>query len=167
MKTVFSFVFFVFILSVNIQAHPIHVSVANMNYSHDSSKIEYSVKLFYDDFQTLINYKYNTLINFANQNRMTTKEQQSVIDYINRNFVLTDADREVIDSKFTGWKVEDFSVWLYFCADVRTELSSVRLTNTIMLDLFADQVNLVILQMDDIQKGFEFNKRTTSYTFTP
>ena len=167
MKTVNSFVFFVLVLTVNIQAHPIHVSVANMSYNADSNKIDYSVKLFYDDFQSLINYKYNTLLNFKGQSRMTTKEQQSVTDYINRNFILTNEDQKVIDSKFTGWKVEDFSVWLYFCADLKAELSSITIINTIMLDLFADQVNLVILQTGDHQKGFEFNKRTTSYTFSP
>ena len=165
MKTVFSSVFFVLILSENLQAHPIHVSMTNMDYSPDSSKIEYSVKLFYDDFQKLINYKYNTLIDFATLKRMTTKEQQSIIDYINRNLILTDDNQKVIDSKFTGWKVEDFSVWLFFCANIKAELSSVTISNTIMLDLFVDQVNLVILQIDDLQKGFEFNKRTTSYTY--
>jgi len=150
---------------MNSLAHPIHVSVVNMDYISDSGKIEYSIKLFYDDFQSLINYKYNTFLNFSGQNRMTTKEQHSVTEYIQGNFIIKDANQQLVDLNFTGWKVEDFSVWLYFCADLKTELSSITITNTIMLDLFADQVNLVILHMDDIQKGFEFNKRITSLTY--
>ena len=148
-------------------AHPIHVSVVNMDYTADSNRIVYSIRLFYDDFQSLINFKYNTLLNFKGQSRMTTKEQQAVTDYISRNFILMDTNRETLSSEFTGWKVEDFSVWLYFSSDLNAELSSIIIKNTIMLDLFADQVNLVILHSDDIQKGFEFTKRITTHTYSP
>jgi len=167
MKTVFFTIVLVVVLYMNSSAHPIHVSVVNMDYISDSGKIEYSIKLFYDDFQSLINYKYNTFFNFSGQNRMTTKEQQSVTDYIQGNFIIKDANQQLVDSKFTGWKVEDFSVWLFFCAEFQAELSSITIMNTIMLDLFADQVNLVILHIDDIQKGFEFNKRITLHTYAP
>ena len=110
-------------------AHPIHVSVVNMDYTADSNRIVYSIRLFYDDFQSLINFKYNTLLNFKGQSRMTTKEQQAVTDYISRNFILMDTNRETLSSEFTGWKVEDFSVWLYFSSDLNAELSSIIIKN--------------------------------------
>jgi len=161
MKTVFLIVFFTIVFSIVTRAHPIHVSMVNLDYIADSGKIEYSIKLFYDDFQTLINYKYNTMLNLANQSRMTTKEQNAVVDYVNRNFIILDYFQNSIYTKFTGWKVEDFSVWLFFCAYPENEVTSLTLKNTIMLDLFADQVNLVILHSNDNQTGLEFNKRTT------
>ena len=107
------------------------------------------------------------MLNFKSLSRMTTKEQHAVTDYIDRNFIITDGQQHRIPVEFTGWKLEDFSVWLFFNANPKDEISSITLQNTIMLDLFSDQVNLVILQLGDIQNGFEFNKRTTTHTYIP
>jgi hypothetical protein len=98
---------------------------------------------------------------------MTTKEQHAVTDYISHNFKLLDENEKNIASVFTGWKVEDVTVWLYFCSNLKTDLSVITIKNTIMLDLFVDQVNLVILHSNDIQMGFEFSKRITSHTYEP
>jgi hypothetical protein len=91
---------------------------------------------------------------------MTTKEQDAVLDYISTNFILRDKSGREVRIKFTGWKVEDLSVWLFFCAYPEDKLSFLTIKNTIMLDLFVDQVNLVILHTNKDQKGLEFDKRT-------
>ncbi len=167
MKTVLLIIVLSLINSVNTSAHPIHVSVVNMDYMADSNRIEYSVRLFYDDFQALINHKYNTLLNFKSISRMTTKEQHAVTDYIAHNFKLLNDNEKNIESEFIGWKMEDVTVWLYFCANLKADLSVITIKNTIMLDLFTDQVNLVILHIDSDQKGFEFNKRITTQNYKP
>ena len=161
MKTVLLSIVLALVISGVSVAHPIHVSIVNMDYSPDSGKIDYSVRLFYDDFQALINFKYNTLLDFSHQSRMTTKEQEAVVDYIDRNFCIMDTTGKCVEPKFLGWKVEDASVWLFFCAYPVLELSFLTIKNTIMLELFADQVNLVILHTNNNQQGFQFDKRTT------
>ena len=84
MRTVAFFIIFVVTGSVALHAHPIHVSVANLDFREDTNLLEFSVKLYYDDFQSLINYKYNTLLNFATQSRIPTSEQSAIIDYLGR-----------------------------------------------------------------------------------
>jgi len=164
MKTVIFLLLAATVFIRDTSAHPIHVSVTNIDYVVDSGKIDLSVKLYSEDFQTLINHKYNTLLNFTGQKRMTTKEQNAVVNYISENLSVMAAS-EVIDFKFTGWKTDHESVWLLFCAycDVKSQVFTVR--NTIFLDLFTDQVNLVILHAGDIQEGYDFNRWDTIYTF--
>jgi hypothetical protein len=141
-------------------AHPIHVSIVNLDYKVDSNRIDFSVRLFYDDFQSLINYKYNTFLNFGQRSRMTSKEQRAISDYIGSSLILTGYGDISIRSEFKGWKVEDMSVWLYFCANTSPGLRAIQLRNTLMLELFTDQKNMVIANSNGNQQAFEFDKRT-------
>jgi hypothetical protein len=148
-----------------VEAHPVHISVVNIDVIADSGRIDFSVRLFYEDFQTFINYRYNTMIDFSRQNRMTTKEQQAIIDYISGNFYLTDNDLNILKTDFTGWKIEDESVWLFFCADLDNNVNELHIQNTILVELFSDQVNYLIYRKNEEETGVEFNKRKTRHSF--
>jgi hypothetical protein len=145
----------------SVSAHPIHLSVVNIDYICDSDLIEYSVRLFYDDFQNILNRKYNTMINFAKENRMTSKEQESIQKYLNSNLKIMDSNGNIIAPVFLGWKVEEFSVWFFFRAKTRGVINSFSIENKLMLDVFMDQKNLLIINKTDIEKGLEFNQRIT------
>lgn len=153
-----------FLLKLVLASHPVHVSIVNMDLLSDSSLIKYSVCLYYDDFQSLINYKYNTLIDFRNQNRMTFREQQSILEYINSSFVLKNSQNKLLSSEFLNWKIEDDLIWFYFCVKEYMETKELIIENKLMLDLFSDQKNLLILNIGDRHVGYEFNKRNVLYT---
>jgi hypothetical protein len=163
MKARILIILFIIFLGNTVAAHPIHISVVNLDITPDSGRIDYSVRLFYEDFQTLINYRYNTLLDFGGQSRMTFKEQQSVIDYITGAFRLTDDDAMALKTEFISWKVEDASVWLFFCAQLDEHSKSLNIHNTLMLDLFNDQINYVIYRHSEEETGIEFNKRKTEH----
>ena len=148
-----------------IHAHPIHISVVNFEVKTDSGKIDFSIRLFYDDFQTYINYRYNTMIDFKRQNRMTTKEQEAIIDYISRNFRLTENNLRTLEPDFIGWKIEDGSVWLFFCIKLKENIDELLIQNTLLTDLFNDQSNYMIYKRDEEEIGIEFNKRKTEQSF--
>jgi hypothetical protein len=159
-------IFFVCIIIPNIiLAHPIHISVVNLDVFPDSGKIDYSIRIFYEDFQTFINHKYNTRIDFNNQSRMTFKEQQSVIDYISKAFRIADDNFSIIEPEFLSWKIEDESIWLFFCAKLSDNCNKLYIYNELLLDLFSDQTNYVIYRNAEEENGIEFNKRKTEHGF--
>lgn len=153
------------LLGKTIEAHPIHITVVNIDIKHDSNRIDYSVRLFYEDFQALINYRYNTMIDFSNQARMTFKEQQSIMEYIGSSFRLSDKDSTVLQPDFLSWKVEDMSVWLFFCVELKEKINELRVQNSLLVDLYNDQTNYVICKSADQEIGVEFNKRKTEHLF--
>jgi len=156
-------IFFSFLcIFYRIEAHPIHVSVVSLDHLIDSNRIDISVRLFYDDFQLLINHKYNLGLDFSKRTRLTSTEQLAITDYIRTSLILAGQDENTISADFKGWKVEDVSVWLYFCAKTAPGFILTKLKNTLMLDLYYDQKNLVIVQVNNNQMGFEFDKRVTS-----
>jgi hypothetical protein len=140
-------------------AHPIHISVTNFDIRNDSNRIDLTVQLFYEDFQSLINYKYKTLLDFTKRNRLTSKEQNAIKNYIGSTLILKDSLDNPIKIKFKGWKLEDMSVWLYFIAGLSPNVSSIKIENSLMLDLFTDQKNMLIADSGGQQLSFEFSKR--------
>jgi hypothetical protein len=156
-------IFLVLIFSCyTLFAHSIHISVVNMDYQSDSNLITYSIRLYYDDFQDVMNKKYNTLLDLGKQNRMTTKEQECIQKYLNSVFIVQNDARETLKPVFLGWKVEDWSVWFYFRAKVVDGLKRIDIENKILLEVFIDQKNLMIFRKSGNEKGFEFNHRITS-----
>ncbi len=155
-----------FFLEVVCASHPVHISVVNLDIKNDSNMIKYSVCLFYEDLQSLINYKYNTLLDFRHQNRMTFKEQQSILEYLNSSFLLKNSHNIPLNSEFIKWKIEDNLIWFFFCIKEIAEIRKLTIENKLMLDLFMDQKNLVILNNNGKEEGYEFNKRNTSYIVT-
>jgi len=161
MKTLLTAALISIVQLININAHPLHVSIVNVDVIPDSSLVRYSVRLFYDDFQRLINAKYNTWIDFSRLSRFTFKEQQSIKDYINKALIITDENLVTLHSDFTGWKVENMSVWFYFNAKLIKDTKKLQIENKLMDDLFTDQKNLLIIRYSDIETGFEFNQLNT------
>jgi len=153
---------FIFFSCIKLAAHPIHISVVNIDYVSDSNLVRYSVRLFYDDFQNILNRKYNTMLNFGKENRMTSKEQESVQNYLNTNLIIKDSKDNILRPVFLGWKVEDFSVWFFFRAKTGVAINEFFIENKLMLDVFMDQKNLLIIRKADDEKGFEFNQRVTN-----
>lgn len=150
------------LLGNTIKAHPIHISVVNIDINLDSSRIDYSVQLFYEDFQTFINYRYNTMIDFDRQTRMTSKEQQSIIEYISSRFRLIDSNERILKSEFRSWKIENESIWLFFCTKLDDNINGLLVKNELLIDLFDDQINYVIYRNSLEEVGMEFNKRKTT-----
>jgi hypothetical protein len=160
MKSLLAALIILFGQSIILIAHPLHISIVNMDVVTDSNVVKYSVRLFYDDFQTLINTRYNTMLDFSKQNRLTLKEQQSILEYINSTFAIKDENLVTLHTVFSGWKVENMSVWFYFCTSFNNKSKSLLIENKLMNDLFMDQKNLLIFRNSNTEEGFEFNQRT-------
>jgi len=156
-----AFITILFLVGIlNVFAHPIHVSIVNIDVKTDSNRIDYSIRLFYDDFQAIINSKYKTSLDFEHEKRISIKEQQYILDYLHSSFYIGDSAQQ-IKAEFIGWKIEDMSLWFYFDMDFRGLDKKLIIENTLMNDLFTDQKNLLILNYKGKEQGIEFNQRKT------
>jgi hypothetical protein len=54
--------------------------------------------------------------------------------------------------------INEEAVWLYYNFPCKTSVHSIRIHNAILMDLFDDQKNLLILKFGDFEKGYEFRK---------
>ena len=141
--------------------HPVHVSVTNMEYFPDRQEIEFSTKIFMDDFQLLFIHLKELNIDFENADSVK-KYQSDINSYIDSHLKLTinDTDRVFIPN---GFKKNNEAIWLNYKLEINEEIKTIRIINTILLDLYFDQKNLFIFKADDIEKAYQFNIKNREY----
>ncbi len=152
--------FYASLLSVSM--HPVHVSVTTIEINTDSSEVMVQVKLFTDDFQRLVSSMYETEL------KLGTKEEHSeansyMFGYLN-NKLFIELNNKPLELYFFDRKMNEESIWIIMKGKVEKPkkgkylLRSAAVENSILLDLYDDQSNLVIFnQGNGTEKGYMMN----------
>ncbi len=135
--------------------HPIHVSVCNIELSGTENMV--SVKLFKDDFALALKNNYQKNIPMEKANEKTNSEIIST--YINSCLQIESVQGSKLKLIFKTTVINEEAIWVYFQAENLTNASKLKIKNTLMLDLWDDQTNLVILNWKGKESGYRFNRR--------
>lgn len=155
----------------NLELHPVHISITNVDYNETEKTFYMSIKLFADDFEKIINQNNNIQLNLGKTNEL--KKCNSLIDnYIKHHLILKINNRNLIkniklDKKEV--KNDENSVWLYYKIKYpkKTSLKNkkVEVVNILMNDLYNDQKNLFIFTCFNTKEGFNFAKNKINFEF--
>lgn len=157
-------IFFVLQFFSAVLMHPIHVSLTSIEYKYEKHAFDITFKIFTDDFEKIISWKYGITLKISQMD-----EQHENIKYINQ--YISDCFNLVINKNITAEliykekKMNEEAVWLYYEYKNSGQVKSVSISNSIMMDLFEDQVNLIIFSYLDKQKGYQLNNKKKNVTF--
>lgn len=143
--------------------HPIHVSVTNMDLDPGRGTVELSVKIYADDFQDLILQKYSVQLRLTEQVNPGEKIE-AVNRYIAGALQIEINGKPVKDLEFIDSKLNEGAIWLSYRVDSGEKIKSFKVRDTIMLEKFTDQTNLLIVAYDDKQNGYRMNNKNTELT---
>ncbi len=146
--------------------HPVHFSVVNMEYNIQKEVFDISFKLFFDDFEKIINKNYNIVLNLGKDNQL--RDCNRYIDkYIKKNFIVVfdkkNAGKKMMQEKF-NIKSDEKSIWIYYTLKSKIP-HKVLVRNTLMNDLYNDQKNLFIFTVESFQEAKKFGKNDTDLQF--
>jgi len=143
--------------------HPVHISVVNMDMEEDGSLI-FSVKLFVDDFQEILNKKNNISLEL-NKAMDVEAVEPYLTAYISENLqIVSEQKLQQKDYSFEKFELKDKEIWLYYKVKVLVK-EDLSINNSLMCDLYQDQTNLFILSYQGKDKAFRFNFKKRSNTF--
>ncbi len=146
-------------------AHPIHISVTNMDITADNALV-FSIKLFTDDLEQIVNTKYHTHISI--QKDQLKKEDCEVLErYVRHHFRIDIGNKKWLKYEWEKIKFTEQAVYLYFRSEDKVPFSNqLKINNTLMCDLYENQSNLLILS-DKTKKeqGYKYTKEDYSFTF--
>jgi len=154
------------ILSLLLAVHPIHVSVTSIEISTGGKEIFVAQKMYTDDFSLLFHHLYEKKIRPEANKDFTTDELELINKYISAVFVI-ESEKTRLPLRFVRKDQDEESTWLYYTGELPSDkIRTLMLTNALMLDLYEDQTNLVIVTDGLDQKGytFDFNIRKMEIT---
>jgi len=138
--------------------HPVHISLSTIDIDPEKGDIAITIKLSADDFEYLVNQKYNTKLKLMEQ-----VDPGQDINFINRYIdsvlVLMINGREIAGLDYLRNEMNEGAIWLCYRNVSGKRIESVTLTNSLLCDLNQDQTNLVIITAREQQTGYRLDNK--------
>jgi hypothetical protein len=121
--------------------HPFHVSTTEINHNAPDKTLEISCKVFTDDFESALAKQYHTKADLSAIN-MKAAMDTLVKKYINSHLLLN-AGGKTFAMKYLGFEKENEAVYAYLQVDNISVLKKIEVTDSILYDLYNDQINII------------------------
>lgn len=155
-----------FLLSTVVYSrHPVHFSVINMELKKDSMYIDYSIRVFQDDYISLVSQLYSDVLHNAPQNEIIVFDTTIIEKYFIKSFLLK-LDDVSVSPRYISQRVTETDVWFNFRIKINQIPDIIAIKNRIFVDIFTDQTNLVIFSFDNYEKGLTFDAQTSEQLFS-
>jgi ABC-type sugar transport system substrate-binding protein len=145
--------------------HPFHVSVVEIEHNAADKTLEISCKIFTDDFEKILVKNYNTKVDLINP--PDHKAMDTLVKKYLRSHLFINADGKPVNFSYLGFEHESEAVYGYFQVDNIASVKKIDITNSLMHDMFDDQVNLMHVIVGGNRKSMklDYPGKTASFTF--
>ncbi|MDY7394005.1 DUF6702 family protein [Aureibaculum sp. 2210JD6-5] len=159
--------FFLFLLFpfFAFTAHKFYISLIKVEYKAEEKTVQITMHVFIDDLQKVINKTYGTTIELGAKDEV--KDTNVLISsYIEDNFKI-EINSKINPYKYLGKEYENDIVYLYLELKNINKINSIQITDTMLMDYFPEQKNIVKLNINDIKKTLLLTKDKNKVKFTP
>lgn len=122
-------------------AHPLFISVTEIEHNQKEKTVEISCKIFTDDFEKTL--RKNTrekvdLLNPALKNQM----EKMVNSYI-QNHLIVQIDSRKVEMKFLGYEQQDEGITSYFQVDNISTIKKIKVFNNLLYEFNVQQMGII------------------------
>lgn len=143
-------------------AHPFYVSVCQIDHNPDTDALEVSFRIFMDDLEQALETMGTDRLRLGTE-REAEKADLYISRYLARHVEIEINGRRV-NAAFLGKEVDSDAIWCYLEVENIPVLETMTMTNTLLLETFEDQVNLVHVNAGGQKKSLLFNGQQVSQT---
>lgn len=138
-------------------AHPLHVAYSNVEIDQENSTIEVSHKIYIQDFTLLFVHLFEQHIEPKDESDFSEQEIRMIDGYMKERFIIITGN-DTLDLNYSKKQQDEETVWLFYSGKLKKKLpAKLEISNMLLLDLFMDQTNLLILNDGSTEKGITFN----------
>ncbi|MET0634444.1 MAG: DUF6702 family protein [Chitinophagaceae bacterium] len=152
-------------VSSSLTAHPFHVSTTEINQNLADKTLEISCHVFTDDFEAAIMKETGSKADFSRES------MKVMMDSLTKKYILNHLSLKVnnrnVTISYVGWEKENEGVFVYLQVDGISVVTQVDLVNTILYNLFDDQMNIVHVKVNGERKSHKmsFPEKSLSLVF--
>lgn len=145
--------------------HPLHLTVSNIEFSEDGKSIQVSIKVFIDDFETVLSE-----INGARVKIVETEGSHNLCDslielYIKDNFKVSFNHENEEKLNFVNKDQNEEAIILKYEIVTNLDFDRIIVENSILTNLYGDQKNLVFVVYKDKKVGYTLNSDNIRFVF--
>ena len=148
------------ISSFSLSAHEYHASVTNMQYNPKEQAFEVSIRMFTDDLErTLTRENGGQRVIF---DKKYEKNNDLLLEkYVRKHFAVQTPQKQRKAYSYIGHETEADAQWIYLELPYAELFRGGMIQQSVLLDMFDDQVNLVTVNYNAQKKTLLFKKNQT------
>ena len=151
-----------YLLAFNI-AHPVYISVTEINHNADDKTLEISCKVFADDFENVLTKKNRSAVSLSKPKDKAALDKM-IAEYIGEHFSLR-ADGKNAALFYLGHEVEDDAVYCYLQVNDVVSVKKIELVNTLLYDLNDKQAGIMHVTVKGNRKSTKLDYPSSEATF--
>ena len=148
------------LVTFNYNVHPFHISVCEIEHNADEKALQITHHIFLDDLEETLNERYNTWMDIINPKDRNERDRM-VKAYVTSNFIV-EVDGRQKGLIYLGHEIEEDAIYCYITVPGIKKMKKIKITNTILMEKFDDQVNLVHVQYQGEIKSMKLVKSNIS-----
>ncbi len=124
--------------------HDFHISNTEINYDESEKELQIMVHVFIDDLEESILESYDDSKFWIGTEKELSNADSMIQVYLNDNFSLALA-QEKLPLNYLGKEIDDdlAGITLYLSAELQNVNQSINIFNSILVDTFSDQKNII------------------------
>ena len=138
---------------LGLNAHAFHTSITEMRYNPKQKSFEISLRVFTDDLEKTLSLN-NQNKKFVIEN--TDKNDPFIEQYVRKHFVVTTPKNQRLIYQYVGKEKEGDATWIYFEMPVNETIRGSKIQNSVLMDSFDDQTNIVNIFVNSEKKSYLF-----------
>ncbi len=135
--------------------HPLHVSTTEMNFNSKEKSIEISTRIFTDDFERILAKNYKTKTDLS-KNELHKSMDVLIKKYFDANLQIV-VNGQRVKATYIGFEIDQEATNVYLEIENIAALKTVNLTNSLLYDLFDDQMNILHVENKGLRKSARNN----------
>ena len=141
MKVIFNFILILFLLgTTSFVAHKYYVSITKIEIDETEGLIKIQTELFADDFEKVMNARYEiSSLSFSNLNE---REKEKISNYITKKMILK-VNNSVLGLDYLGSELKGELLYVYLEGKYDQEVKRVDVENALLQGMFLKQQNKV------------------------
>ena len=160
------FVLCLSLFTLNAIAHPLHVSICEVEYNEEDKALEIVVRMFIDEMESAVLEAHEQRLNLGEVNQSVSADSLMKL-YLFKHFTIQ-VNEEEVPLRYMGSETENQDrVVCYLTITDIEKIQSIFFFNELFQELFEDQINMLHLEIAGKKQStfFTFKKREETFEF--
>lgn len=146
-------------------SHPLHLATVEIDHNATDRTLEITCKTFWDDFESILTKINKSRVDLTSDKAMADNNKK-IFEYIKSHLQIT-VDGKPVQMNFVGYEKEDVVVYSYLQVDNISSVKKVTIVNTIMHDMFDDQVEIIHMIVNGNRKStkLDYPAKNAAFSF--
>ena len=129
------------VLNQENAVHPLHLATVEIAHNTADKTLEITCKTFWDDFESILSKVNKSKVDLVS-GKDTVGNNKKILEYIKSHLQIT-IDGKPVQMSFVGYEKEDVVIYSYLQVDNISSVKKISIVNTLMHDMFDDQVSIM------------------------